>query len=136
MPLLPMFACRLGPTLVTVTAGPVDAPPHIELLVLDIEGVGKAALSDALSTRLPQRRRIPSGNPAAREGVAMWGYVQLRPRRGGWTLALILSDGRGYYREVARREGGEDPRLTANTLSNLIASVEEDALPADEQDVA
>lgn len=144
VPFLPTFACGLGLPLMTVIAGPsspapttadVRADSRIELVVLDIEGVDAEAFAAAVSTRLPDRRQASPGEPAARDGVAMWGYVQVRPRSGGWTLALILSDGRGYYREVARREGGDDPRLIANTLSNLVASVEEDALPADEEDV-
>lgn len=107
---------------------------RIELLALDIEGVDTEAFEAALETRLPDRPRIPAGNPDARAG-AHWGYVLVRPVDTGWSLALILDDGRGYYRDVQAHDGGEPARLVASTLANLIASVEEDAIAADAEDV-
>lgn len=119
----------------TVVAAPAEEGPRIELLALDLEGVDADAFDTALRTRLPGRTRIPAGDPGARAGVEQWGYVLVRPVDTGWTLALILADGRGYYREVRSGGGGEPARLVANTLANLIASVEEDALPPDEEHV-
>lgn len=123
-------------SMVLAAVAPVDAAQafRIELLALDVEGIDEAAFERALVTRLPGRARIPAGNPEARAG-AQWGYVLVRPVDDGWTLALILADGRGYYREVDAHDGGEPARLVANTLANLIASVEEDAIVADAEDV-
>ena len=123
---------------VAVAALSAPATPQgdrIELLALDVEGVEADAFERALQTRLPERPRIPAGNPDARAGIEHWGYVLVRPVEGGWSLALILADGRGYYRHVAALEGGDSARLIASTLSNLIASVEEDAIAADAHDV-
>lgn len=120
--------------LATLTA-PASADTRIELLALDVEGVEAEAFERALQTRLPDRPRIPAGNPDARAGIENWGYVLVRPVENGWSLALILADGRGYYRGVAAHDGGDPARLIASTLSNLIASVEEDALVADAQNV-
>lgn len=120
--------------LATLTA-PASTDTRIELLALDVEGVEAEAFERALQTRLPDRPRIPAGNPGARAGIENWGYVLVRPVDDGWSLALILADGRGYYRDVASHDGGEPARLIASTLSNLIASVEEDALVADAQNV-
>lgn len=115
-------------------AAPADEGTRIELLALDVEGLDVEAFEDALATRLPGRARVPAGDPRARAGTA-WGYVLVRPVDTGWSLALILADGRGYYRAVQAHEGGAPARLVANTLANLIASVEEDALPPDEEHV-
>lgn len=132
--MLPAFSCAC------VLLGSANAPAdpssaRIELLALDVEGVEVEALERALQTRLPDRARIPAGNPDARGGVRDWGYVLVRPVEKGWTLALILADGRAYYRNIPAPDGGDPARLIASTLSNLIASVEEDALVADAQNV-
>ncbi|MGH1342192.1 MAG: hypothetical protein ACRBN8_11600 [Nannocystales bacterium] len=134
MMLVPVFSASLVALAHLAPADPAD--PRIELLALDIEGVPADSFDRALQTRLPDRSRIPAGNPDARAGVEHWGYVLVRPVEGGWSLALILADGRGYYRHVASHDGGDAARLIASTLSNLIASVEEDALVADAQNVA
>ncbi len=133
MMLVPLFSASLAVAALTAPSSPDG--DRIELLALDIEGVEAAAFERALQTRLPDRPRIPAGNPDARAGIERWGYVLVRPLDDGWSLALILADGRGYYRHVAAHEGGDPGRLIASTLSNLIASVEEDALVADAQNV-
>ena len=132
---MPIAAPLLLAALVASAPATDGETAPIELLALDIEGVDADALADALDTRLPGRRRVPAGDPRDRDGVDSWGYVLLRPDAQGWSLALILADGRGYYRTIPRREGGTDARLVATTLANLIASVEEDTVPADAVDV-
>lgn len=132
--MLPAFSCA-SLVLAAVNAPADPSSARIELLALDIEGVEANAFERALQTRLPDRARIPAGNPDARAGVQHWGYVLVRPLEDGWSLALILADGRGYYRNIPAPDGGNPARLIASTLSNLIASVEEDALVADAQNV-
>ena len=66
---------------------------------------------------------------------ALYGYVQIRRSEGGVALALILSDGRSYNREL-QGEPELLPRIVASQLANLIAGIEADTLAPDEEDVA
>jgi hypothetical protein len=111
-----------------------EQAPRIEALVLDVETVSRTDLDAALDLRLPDRPRLPAGNPKKRKQYALYGYVQIRRSEGGVALALILSDGRSYNRELP----GEPellPRIVASQLANLIAGIEADTLPPDEEDV-
>ncbi len=133
-----MSPLALAPIVLVAIAGPEsgrDDATAIELLVLDIEGVDLPGVERALALRLPLRDRVRVGDARARARDTLWGYVQVRPIERGWALALILADQRGYYREIEGGEGGDDARRVASTIANLIASVEEDDLPADEENV-
>jgi hypothetical protein len=111
-----------------------EQAPRIEALVLDVETIPSAELDAALELRLPDRPRMPAGDPSARKKYELYAYVQIRPDGSGWMLAVILPGGRAYYREL---EGDAEliPRIAASNLANLIAGIEADTVRPDEEDV-
>lgn len=136
-------AAELAATVLAVTATePTEAPvrhPRVEALVFDVEGISRSDLEQAVELRMPGRPRMPAGDPAARAQFDLYGYVQIRRARSGWTLALILSDGRALYRtlEGADADGSAAlvPRLAASQLANLIGGIEEGRVAPDAEDV-
>ena len=108
-----------------------EEAPRIEALVIDAEGVDEAELRRGIELRLPERRlRKPGGKIAAK----LFGYVQIRPGDGDLVLALILSDGRAYYRSVPT-DPDLAPRELASALANLVTGIEEERVEPDAQDV-
>ena len=131
-----LFLPLIAALVVALSGAPTrKQAPRIEALVLDVETVSRTDLDAALDLRLPDRPRMPAGNPKTRKQYALYGYVQIRRSEGGVALALILSDGRSYNREL-QGEPELLPRIVASQLANLIAGIEADTLAPDEEDVA
>lgn len=109
------------------------APATIDAVVVVTDGVDAVATMDALALRAPQRTIGPGGR--ARPDVPLFAVAEIR-RKDARTVAIavILSDFRGYYRDVAATP--EDaPRVAASALANLLAGIEEDSVRPDAEDV-
>ena len=125
----------------TLSGPPEEVPaPKVEAFVLDVESISRTEFGDALELRLPDRPQLAKGDLEARSQFGLYGYVQIRPDRGTWVLALIVIDkpgakrGRAYYRDLDG-EPDQIPRLAASTLANLVAGIEADTVRPDKEDV-
>ncbi|HVH97524.1 MAG TPA: hypothetical protein VM869_02395 [Enhygromyxa sp.] len=98
----------------------------------------EAAFVAATRLRLPDLHlrsieRASEIEPACSE--ALHAYVEVRSEGAGqWSLALIFSDGRAWYRSVPA-EQEDAARTLASALANLLAAIEDDQLDPDAEDV-
>lgn len=124
-----------------VLAGPAtsrdqaaDAQP-VEAVLLRATGVEAAVLLDALQLRSPQRTlAIPPWPPEPGGRFGLFAVASVRLEGTTLRITVVLSDGRAYYRTLEAEVEGA-PRVAASTIANLMAAIEEDALPPDEEDV-
>lgn len=138
MPLVLLIAGGL--TLASASAVAFESAPSaraqaqpIEAILLRPEGVDAAALLDALQLRSPQRTlAIPPWPSRPSERFELFAVASVRHEGTALEITVVLSDGRAYYRTL---QAEADPRVAASTVANLVAAIEEDALPPDEEDV-
>ncbi|MEX1361961.1 MAG: hypothetical protein AB1Z98_02480 [Nannocystaceae bacterium] len=108
---------------------PVDA------VLLRPQGVDPAVLLDALQLRSPERALVvPPWPTEPGQRFELFAVSTVRHEGTMLELTVVLSDGRAYYRTLEADAAGA-PRLAASTIANLLAAIEEDALPPDEEDV-
>jgi len=107
----------------------------VEMVLLRPEGIDPAALLDALQLRSPKRAlAVPPWPPEPAERYDLFAVATVRLGNRSVEITVVLSDGRAYHRALSVRP--EDaPRLVASTIANLLAAIEEDELPPDEEDV-
>ncbi|PCC71318.1 hypothetical protein SAMN02745121_00858 [Nannocystis exedens] len=108
--------------------------PTIGSALVRVEGVEFADLERALRVRLPSLALAQQGEelPA---GDGLRAFVDLRRTSPTQVqVALILADGRAYFRAVDT--AGEPPaRPVAAALALLIAAIEDDSVAPDQRDV-
>jgi len=121
---------RSGPPAIDQAQGqPVAA------VLLRTRGIDEAALLDALQLRSPQRAlAVPPWPLKPRARYDLFAVATVVLARDALSVTVVLSDGRAYYRTLPSSGEGA-PREAASTVANLLAAIEEDALPPDEQDV-
>jgi hypothetical protein len=117
-----------------VAGGPVVPAPTIAGALVRVEGVEFADLERALRVRLPSLALAQQGDELpARDGLRA--FVELRRTSPTQVqVALILADGRAYFRVVDTAD--EPPaRPVAAALALLIAAIEDDSVAPDQRDV-
>lgn len=118
------------------SASPADPPPPttIEAALVRADGLALADVERALRVRLPSLTLVQQGEDMP-QGPGLRAFVDLR--RGSPTqvqIALILSDGRAYFR-VVDAEDQQPARPVAAALALLIAAIEDDSVAPDQRDV-
>jgi len=107
----------------------------VEAVLLRGRDVDDATLLDALQLRSPQRElSIPPWPSDARERYDLFAVATIERAGESLTITVVLSDGRAYYRTLPSSPTGA-PREAASTIANMLAAIEEDELPPDEEDV-
>lgn len=127
------FASTL--VLVLALASP-DSPDAttIDAALIRGEGVDLPEIERALRVRLPSLQLFEQGMDMP-EGTGMRAFVDLRRLSPTQVqVAVILSDGRAYFRTVDI-EAGEPARPVAGALALLIAAIEDDSVAPDQRDV-
>lgn len=120
--------------------GPAAVPPAVErqpvrAVLLRPTRLDANVLREALELRSPQRTIAgPPWPDSPSERFGLFAVVTVASTEEAVTVTVVLSDGRAYYRTL---EGSPDdaPRVAASTIANLLAAIEEDELPPDEEDV-
>lgn len=119
--------------------GPPKPPERratpVRTVLLRPTQIDGAALLEALQLRSPQRTlALPPwpDDPATRS--ALFAVVTASFAADAVALTVVLSDGRAYYRTL-EASADDAPRIAASATSNLLAAIEEDQLPPDEEDV-
>lgn len=98
------------------------------------EGLELAEVERALRVRLPSLALVEQGGDMP-PGTGTRAFVDLRRTSPTQIqVALILSDGRAYFRTVDT-EGEAPARPVAGALALLIAAIEDDSVAPDERDV-
>lgn len=115
-------------------AGGVVRAPTIAGALVRVEGVEFADLERALRVRLPSLALAQQGD-ALPAGDGLRAFVELRRTSPTQVqVALILADGRAYFRVVDTAD--EPPaRPVAAALALLIAAIEDDSVAPDQRDV-
>jgi hypothetical protein len=84
-----------------------------------------------MELRMPDRRLLSVGQRFYADDGALHAFVEFRRSSGQlWEFALILSDGRAFFREMDVSDD-EAARALASSLEGLLAAVEEDRVEAD-----
>lgn len=107
----------------------------VEAVLLRPKQIDDAELLDGLQLRSPQRTiAVPPWPTDPRQRFGLFAVATVELGAQGLSITVVLSDGRAYYRTLPARAQGA-PRLAASTVANLLAAIEEDELPPDEEDV-
>ncbi|GEM_PF-1437322 len=133
-----------GPVAATVTVGPEPSVStsdpsssrrHIAVVLVKVHGADVVSLIAELRLRLPNRQiiavptkhQIPAGDQ---------GFLEVRAiGTDHFELALILADGRGYFRALESTQALAS-RSIASVSTNLIAAIEDERILPDRKDVA
>lgn len=108
---------------------------EVRAVLLRPTGIEAVALLDALQLRSPQRTlALPPWPEAPGERFGLFAVATVEPEGAAIVVTLVLSDGRAYYRAI-EASPDDAPRVAASAIANLLAAIEEDALPPDEEDV-
>lgn len=122
----------------TLAGAPAPAETRaqeIRAVLLRPTAIEATALLEALQLRSPQRAvAVPPWPAATVERAELFAVVTVEPQGEAIAVTLVLSDGRAYYR-VIEATPDDAPRVAASAIANLLAAIEEDALPPDEEDV-
>lgn len=120
------------------TLGPARTAPRtqeVRAVLLRPTGIEAAALLEALQLRSPQRTlAVPPWPEEPTERFGLFAVAAVEPRGDAIAVTVVLSDGRAYYRAI-EASPDDAPRVAASAIANLLAAIEEDALPPDEEDV-
>jgi len=113
-----------------------DAPVQIDAAVVRVEGLDAEALEAELQLRSPERELCDKAREAA-AGGRTFAFVDVRVEDGGdVSLAIVVSDGRAYFRTVGQAKAGGAPvRVVGASLDNLLAAIEESRVEPDAVDV-
>jgi hypothetical protein len=97
--------------------------------------IDATTLLEALQLRSPQRTlAVPPWPDAPADRFGLYAVATVGLQGDAVAVTLVLSDGRAYYRTL-EASPDDAPRLAASTIANLLAAIEEDELPPDEEDV-
>lgn len=125
----------------SASAGRSPAPARrargqaVEAVLLRPKQVDDAALLDGLQLRSPQRTiAVPPWPSKPADHFELFAVATVALEDEALSITVVLSDGRAYYRTLPTSAEGA-PRLAASTVANLLAAIEEDELPPDEEDV-
>ena len=111
-------------------------PEKFDLALVRAQGLDPAALRSELALRLPELELRPH-EAAGELKDHPSPYLYLEAQRQGATtyrIAIIISDGRGYYDDVEVGEAVTPERVVGSTIANLIFSIERGSVDPDRQD--
>jgi len=124
-----------GSGALVLALAPAPRTQEIRAVLLRPTGLEAAALLEALQLRSPQRDlAVPPWPERPAERFGLYAVATVRPEGEAIAVSVVLSDGRAYYR-VLEASPSDAPRVAASAIANLLAAIEEDALPPDEEDV-
>lgn len=133
-----VLSTRAGVGPATPPDAPVepDAPVQIDAAVVRVDGLDAESLVAELQLRAPDRELCDSARDAA-AGGRTFAFVDVRVEASGdVSLAIVVSDGRAYFRTVKRSKAGDHPvRVVGTSLDNLLAAIEESRVKPDAVDV-
>lgn len=116
------------------TSPDTAAPTTIEAALVRAEGLELADVERALRVRLPSLALAQQGDDLP-QGSGLRAFVDLRRTSPTQVqVALILSDGRAYFRAVDT-ENEPPARPVAAALALLIAAIEDDSVAPDQRGV-
>ena len=126
---------------VEATDQPEKRKREFSLGLLATRGVDQGALVSAMAMRVPQldiRTTWTTGDAADAVGTIFIDIHLARQRAGADGQQLVLvdivaGDGRAFRRQL--RASPDDARIIASFVSNLLLSIEEEAVEADQQGV-
>lgn len=108
---------------------------EIRAVLLRPTGIEPAALLEALQLRSPHRTlAVPPWPESPAERFGLYAVATVGTEGEAIAVTVVLSDGRAYYRTIEATPD-DAPRVAASAIANLLAAIEEDALPPDEEDV-
>lgn len=120
--------------LVLALASPDSSATTIDAALFRGEGVDLPEVERALRVRLPSLQLFEQGMDLP-EGAGLRAFVDLRALSPTQVqVAVILSDGRAYFRTVDT-EADAPARPVAAALALLIAAIEDDSVAPDQRDV-
>lgn len=113
-----------------------DAPVQIDAAVVRVDGLDAESLEAELKLRAPDRELCDTARDAA-VGGRTFAFVDVRVEDSGdVSLAIVVSDGRAYFRTVKHSKAGDRPvRVVGTSLDNLLAAIEESRVQPDQVDV-
>jgi hypothetical protein len=122
------------------TAEPISTPEprRFQLALVRATGLAQDHLQAELQLRLPELHLLPHEVAGDISG-SQRAYLYLEAQREGPTayrIAVIVSDGRGYYDTVTTGEAASPERVIASTLANLIFSIEQGQAVPDREDAS
>lgn len=109
----------------------------IRTLVVQADGIAFEDLQEALALRAEGTRIVSHPRPAAGAPLATpFAHAQLAPTdEGRWSISVVVSDGRAFEREVDV-VAGDEARLLANHLANLLVAIAEGRVEPARRDAA
>lgn len=118
-------------------SGPAQAESEkFDLALVRSEGLDAGSLRSELALRLPELDLRPH-EAAGEIGERDAPYLYLEAQKSGPTtyrIAIIISDGRGYYDDVETGDAVAAERVVGSTIANLVFSIEQGSVDPDRDD--
>jgi hypothetical protein len=115
-----------------------DGPEQFDLALFRTTGLVDADFRDELQLRMPDTELRPhaeAGDLSEREATYL--YLETRAKTPTlYQIAVIVSDGRAYFGEVAVDKGLRPERVVASTLANLIFSIQQGTAVPDQENAS
>lgn len=117
-------------------AGEQTSAEQFDLALFRTRGLVAADLQAELELRMPEVELRPHAEAGAlSEREAAYLYLETHAKTPTLhEIAVIVSDGRAYYGEVAVDEGLRAERVVASTIANLVFSIQQGTVAPDRQD--
>lgn len=119
-----------------VAMAPADADERaaVDTMIVQVDGIELARLREELTVRVPALSVLSAEDPdLERPARGLFAYVIVHPKApeaSTWSVTVILSDGRAFFR-VVDAPVDTAARVIATSLANLVVAAEAGTVEAD-----